>query len=695
MSNYPVHAVRNQSIAVSFVGLAIFFLCLTIVPLSAWGTPVSIQQVRPLPPSIESLSSFLRKGQYAKVIQGSRTLLARNPEAPVFGMLSVASAALNRPEEAAKLQQKAKEIGEPRKALLDISRAMILNREGKQDAAIKACHRAIKLEPENPLAYLTLGLAYFAKKDYERAEQNLMQAVELEPQLAHAYTVLGAAYIALKKAGSALTAYLKAVKIDPQDARPHMGLATIYTGINQPQLAINEYETALRLNPSLHQARVRLARLYLRVGRAEDAIAQAQTVLEEEPKSAEAHYTLAMIFTSQNRFEEAVKHLEQVVSIQPKSFNGHDLLGLCLMVKGDLSPAWKHFQEARRLNTQHPEPAIALALIAHLEKDLKQAATWLKSALSTGPDSTDRLTNFLKANLSLSQKKWGPAEEELKLAKGFLPRFYGEFLDLGKHFGRSAPDSPAHTNLAAFYLIKGWPDQSMLSCDRALKQHPSNPLALYIKGKALLRKRDAEPAAEVFKRTEDLAPRFVSVHFELAEIFIIQGALPQAIETYQKVIELIPQEPAPYLRLGALYARAGKDQDATGTYRQVIRLAPESPVAYNELAYHFADKGSNLDEALTLAKKASELAPNNGAILDTLGWVYFQRREYQQAVKSLSQAVRRAPNLPTVRYHLGMAHFKNGDNQQALKAFRTALRISKKFPEAAKAEEMIKTIEGK
>ena len=163
MLNYLVHIVHKRFIAALFFELPICFLYLTFTSLSARSTPVSIQQVHPLPPSIESLSSLLRKGQYVKVIQDSRALLAKNPEAHVFGMLSVASAALNRPDEAVKLRQKAKEINEPRKALLDISKAMILNREGKQDASIKACQRAIKLEPENPLAPRPARLLWAAR----------------------------------------------------------------------------------------------------------------------------------------------------------------------------------------------------------------------------------------------------------------------------------------------------------------------------------------------------------------------------------------------------------------------------------------------------------------------------------------------------------------------------------------------------
>ncbi len=59
-----------------------------------------------------------------------------------------------------------------------------------------------------------------------------------------------------------------------------------------------------------------------------------------------------------------------------------------------------------------------------------------------------------------------------------------------------------------------------------------------------------------------------------------------------------------------------------------IALAPNDPGGYKNLAWLFAERKTHLDEALQLAKQANELAPNRGELLDTLGWVYFQKKVY-------------------------------------------------------------------
>jgi tetratricopeptide (TPR) repeat protein len=83
----------------------------------------------------------------------------------------------------------------------------------------------------------------------------------------------------------------------------------------------------------------------------------------------------------------------------------------------------------------------------------------------------------------------------------------------------------------------------------------------------------------------------------------------------------------------------------------------------NYLGYMLADKGEKgvrLPEALKLIKRAVDLEPNNGAYLDSLGWVYFKLGEYEAAEENLRQAVQRDQTDPTVHDHLGELYEKTG-----------------------------------
>ena len=93
------------------------------------------------------------------------------------------------------------------------------------------------------------------------------------------------------------------------------------------------------------------------------------------------------------------------------------------------------------------------------------------------------------------------------------------------------------------------------------------------------------------------------------------------------------------------------------------------------------------------ALKAEDLAPRNGGVIDTVGWVYFKKGDYEKALEKLKQAVQLMPNSPTIHYHLGMVLYEKEQFQSSVVEFSNALSISTTFDEAEKAREMIRAAE--
>ncbi len=230
-------------------------------------------------------------------------------------------------------------------------------------------------------------------------------------------------------------------------------------------------------------------------------------------------------------------------------------------------------------------------------------------------------------------------------------------------------------------------------CDAALALHPDNPLTLYVKSKTLINKKAFDQAFEQLKKIVEIQPDFLSPHYDLAKLYLLMGKADNSIEEYKILSDLDPENASVHLSIGNIYSRQGKIDKALDEYKQVIALAPDSPIGYNELAYHYAESGTNLDEGQRHALKAAELAPKDSAILDTLGWVYFKKGNYNKAIKTLKAAVASRQNAPTIRFHLGMAYYKNRNLTKALDEFKYALKISSRFKEASKAKDMMELIE--
>lgn len=113
--------------------------------------------------------------------------------------------------------------------------------------------------------------------------------------------------------------------------------------------------------------------------------------------------------------------------------------------------------------------------------------------------------------------------------------------------------------------------------------------------------------------------------------------------------------------------RAEKD------FLAALDLAPDQPFVLNYLGYSWVDKGINLDRALKMIKRAVELRPRDGYIIDSLGWAQFRLGDYADAVIQLERAVELQPDDPTINDHLGDAYWRAGRRIEARFQWRRAL----------------------
>jgi len=120
-------------------------------------------------------------------------------------------------------------------------------------------------------------------------------------------------------------------------------------------------------------------------------------------------------------------------------------------------------------------------------------------------------------------------------------------------------------------------------------------------------------------------------------------------EAEQVLLKVLPHTPRGHIEgdLAWVYEAESKFGQAEATLRQWVQRSPENPDACNELAELLANRGEKLDEALLLANRAVEAIPGNAAYLKSLGWVYFQRHEWDAAEKPLQEAIQRAGRTPT------------------------------------------------
>ncbi len=161
----------------------------------------------------------------------------------------------------------------------------------------------------------------------------------------------------------------------------------------------------------------------------------------------------------------------------------------------------------------------------------------------------------------------------------------------------------------------------------------------------------------------------------LADIERSVGRYADAEPIYTALIAAQPQDWVLYFSRGAARERMGHWADAEADLRRALEVSPDQPDVLNYLGYSLIDRGENVQEGLSLVQRAAELRPQNGAIIDSLGWAYFKLGQYDDALTYLERAVELTPSDAVVNDHLGDAYWRVGKHIEARFQWQRALSL--------------------
>ncbi|RCL02807.1 MAG: Tetratricopeptide repeat protein [Candidatus Tokpelaia sp. JSC188] len=128
-----------------------------------------------------------------------------------------------------------------------------------------------------------------------------------------------------------------------------------------------------------------------------------------------------------------------------------------------------------------------------------------------------------------------------------------------------------------------------------------------------------------------------------------------------------------FYQRGIVYEQLKEWNKAEIEFRKALKLYPEHPEVLNYLGYSLIDRNIKLDEALAMVCKAAELRPQDGYIIDSLGWAYYKLGHYRNAVSELEKAIKLRPEDSTINDHLGNAYWKVGRRREATFQWNHAL----------------------
>ena len=142
-----------------------------------------------------------------------------------------------------------------------------------------------------------------------------------------------------------------------------------------------------------------------------------------------------------------------------------------------------------------------------------------------------------------------------------------------------------------------------------------------------------------------------------------------AAKSYDKAITALGQPDKAHWVLyyfrGIAFERTKQWPRAEADFKEALRLYPDEPLVLNYLGYSWVDQGVNLDEAFKMLRRAVELKPTDGYVVDSLGWAHYKLGHYDEATKTLERAVELKPADPVVNDHLGDSYWRVGRQNEA------------------------------
>ncbi len=159
----------------------------------------------------------------------------------------------------------------------------------------------------------------------------------------------------------------------------------------------------------------------------------------------------------------------------------------------------------------------------------------------------------------------------------------------------------------------------------------------------------------------------------LADMYRNQRRFDEAEPLYSQLVAAQPQDWRLFFARGAARERLGRWPEAEADMRRALELSPDQPDVLNYLGYSWVDRGEHMEEGLTMIRRAAELRPMSGAVMDSLGWAYFRMGDFEQAQRYLERAVELEPADATLNDHLGDVYWRIGRRIEARFQWQRAL----------------------
>lgn len=257
--------------------------------------------------------------------------------------------------------------------------------------------------------------------------------------------------------------------------------------------------------------------------------------------------------------------------------------------------------------------------------------------------------------------------------------------------------------LASAGILQGDEATALLYLRLAVHLDPGHDLAVLTLGDILERAKQTDDAVQVYRRMPETSPLRPVADIQIGLGLEQLGKTEEAVKHLDALIAARPDDVEAISALGNIYRSRKRFEEAAATYdkamakigtpgrsnwdllysrgiayerikkwpqaeadlRKALELMPEAlgrerALVLNYLGYSLVDQNLKLEEALGMLRRAVELRPRDGYIIDSLGWAHYRLGRYEEAVQELERAMELRPSDPVINDHLGDVYWRTG-----------------------------------
>ena len=606
--------------------------------------------------------------------------------------------------------------------------------QGQYVAAESEMQQAIALDPHASRAYEDLGIAQLLDAEYGAAEKSFQTAVDIKPDDPQTYIDLASFYKGQNAPDRAERVLQQGIAKDPKAVELPIALAALYSERNRPLEAKHLLDQVEADETNYPEGRFAVADFYLANGDAASALVRFRALVSRHDHDQPAARKVAECYLQMGDWKEADEWLDQ-------RDRGRQDPGFRLLRARSYLGAFRLREAAAELDSlikDSPDLPVVyfyLAQVAFAQEQPAQAQQALANAVRVQPGYLPALLGL--GNISLKQNAasvalayasqviatsfWvaeahvlagssylmlgdlNQAQRAFELAAALNPRSpaaperlgrvlatRGNYADAEKAYESSlaiTPDyAPALSGLAEILAKQGKTKDADLRLDRQIAAQPK-AFQLYVaKAEFCIAQKDWPCAEHNYQQTLALNSYYVNGYLALAHIYAATNRPQGMIQEYEAARNKFPEYLPTYILLAQVYEYVGNIDRARQSYQDALKVDPNSYQSLSNLARLYADHGGSLSDALELAQKAKAQQPEDPAVNDTLGWVYYKQGLYNSAVPVLEAAVAKSPQVAKFQFHLGMAYLASGRSASGRASLQTALQAGLSPDDARSAQ---------